>query len=159
MLAVADEGDRMNRRELIALLGGAATAGIVRPAHAAPVPGKVARIGVLGTAPWPPFEGLRDGLRALGYIEGTRVTYEYRWNKGRNDLYSALAAELVALPVDLICTIGTPAALAASKATSTTPILMTPVGDPVKSGLAASMARPGGNLTGFTNLAPVVVGK
>jgi len=159
MPAVADDGDGMNRRKFIALLSGAATAGIVRPAHAAPVPGKVARIGVLGTAPWPPFEGLRDGLRARGYIEGTHVTYEYRWNSGRNDAYAALAAELVALPVDLICTIATPASLAARDATSTIPILMTPVGDPVKSGIVASLARPGGNLTGFTNLAPVIVGK
>ena len=83
----------------------------------------------------------------LGYVEGTNVTYEYRWNKGRNDLYPALAAELAALPVDLILTIATPAAIAARNATSTIPIVMAPVGDPVKSGLAASMARPGGNLT------------
>ena len=149
----------MKRRAFITLLGGAATAAIVRAAHAAPVPGKVVRIGVLGTAPWPPFEGLRDGLRQLGYVEGTNVTYEYRWNRGRNDLYPALAAELVALPVDLILTIATPAAIAAHKATSTIPVVMAPVGDPVKSGLAASMARPGGNMTGFTNLAPVIVGK
>jgi putative ABC transport system substrate-binding protein len=149
----------MNRRELIALLGGAATAGIVRPVCAAPVPGKVVRIGVLGTAPWPPFEGLRAGLRDMGYVEGTHITYEYRWNTGRNDSYAALAAELVALPVDLIFAIATQAALGARNATSTIPILMTPVGDPVKSGLASSMARPGGNLTGFTNLAPVVVSK
>ena len=149
----------MKRRTFVTLLGSVATIGVVRPAHAAPPPGKVIRIGVLGTAPWPPFEGLREGLRELGYVEGRNVTYEYRWNKGRNDLYPALAAELAALPVDLIFTIATPAALAARGATSTIPIIGAPVADPVKSGLAASMARPGSNFTGFTNLAPTVVGK
>jgi putative ABC transport system substrate-binding protein len=150
----------VKRREAISLLVcTAAAASFASRALAEPAKGKVARIGVLGTAPWPPFDGLREGLLNLGYIEGANVTYEYRWNKGRNDSYASLAAELVALPVDLIVTIATPAALAARKATSTIPILMAPVGDPVKSGLVASMARPGGNMTGFTNLAPEIVGK
>jgi putative ABC transport system substrate-binding protein len=152
-----DEVIEMKRRTFVTLLGSVATAGIIRPAHTAPPPGKVVRIGVLGTAPWPPFEGLREGLRELGYVEGRNVTYEFRWNRGRNDLYPALAAELAALPVDLIFTIATPAALAARNATSTIPIIGAPVADPVKSALAESMARPGGNFTGFTNLAPTVV--
>ena len=72
----------MKRRTFVTLLGSVATISVVRPAHAAPPPGKVVRIGVLGTAPWPPFESLREGLRELGYVEGRNVTYEYRWNKG-----------------------------------------------------------------------------
>ena len=134
---------RLKRREAISLLIGTAAAASFAPAASAePAKGKVARIGVLGTAPWPPFDGLREGLLNLGYIEGKTVTYEYRWNKGRNDLYPSLAAELVALPVDLILAIATPAALAARKATSTIPIVMAPVADPVESGLAAVCPIP-----------------
>jgi putative ABC transport system substrate-binding protein len=151
----------VKRRTFITLLGGAAAA---LPLHARstaakPVAGKVTRIGVLGTSPWRPLDGLREGLRELGYAEGKDLIYEYRWNKGRNDLYPALAAELVALPVDLIVAIAVPAALAARNATATIPILMAPVADPIKSGLVSNLARPGGNLTGFTNLASEIVGK
>ena len=99
------------------------------------------------------------GLHPLGYVEGKNLTFEYRWNRGRNGLYPALAAELVALPVDLILTIGTPPALAARNATSSIPIVMAPVGDPIKSGLVSNLARPGGNLTGFTTLATEISGK
>ena len=150
----------MKRREFLGLLGGAAICAFaVHPAAGAPVAGKVARIGVLGTAPWPPFEGLREGLRELGYVEGKNVTFEYRWNGGRNDLYPSLAAELVALPVDVIVAIATPAILAARNATATIPIVMAPIADPIKAGLVSNLARPGGMLTGFSNLAADLVGK
>jgi putative ABC transport system substrate-binding protein len=151
----------VRRRELIRLLGGATLAWPLAagPTTAKPVTGKVARIGVLGTSPWAPFEGLREGLHELGYVEGKNLNFEYRWNGGRNELFPALAAELVALPVDLILTIATPAALAARDATSTIPIVMVPIGDPIKAGLVSNLARPGGNLTGFTNLATEISGK
>ncbi len=151
----------MSRREFITLLGGAAVGWPLAagPITAKPVAGKVARIGVLGTSPWPPFDGLREGLHELGYVEGKNLVFEYRWNRGRNDLYQALAAELIALPVDLILTIATPAALAAREATSTIPIVMAPIGDPIKTGLVSNLARPSGNLTGFTNLATEISGK
>jgi putative ABC transport system substrate-binding protein len=145
----------MKRRDCLQLLGAAA---VTWPFHAGPiaakpVAGKVARIGVLGTSPWAPFDGLREGLRELGYVEGQSLLIDYRWNRGRNELYPTLANELVALPVDLILTIATPAALAARDATSTIPIVMAPIGDPIKAGLVSNLARPGGNLTGFSNIA------
>jgi len=154
----------MKRREFIVALSGAAASSLLWPllagrTMAKPAAGKTARIGVLGTSPWPPFDGLRQGLRELGYVEDKNLFFEYRWNQGRNNLYPALAAELVALPVDLILTIATPAALAARDATSTIPIVMAPIGDPIKAGLVSNLARPGGNLTGFTNLATEISGK
>jgi putative tryptophan/tyrosine transport system substrate-binding protein len=126
---------------------------------AKPLDGKLFRIGVLGTAPWPPFEGLREGLNELGYLEGTNLTFEYRWTRGRGDLYPSLAAELAALPADLILTIATQAALAARDATATIPIVMAPIGDPIKAGLVSNLAHPGRNLTGFTNVAAEISGK
>lgn len=151
----------MSRRNFLALIASGAAAGVCTalPSAARPVEGRTARIGVLGTAPWAPFEGLREGLRELGYIEGKHMALEYRWNNGHNEAYPALAVELVALPVDLIITIATPAALAARDATSTIPILMVPVGDPIKSGLVANLAHPGGNLTGFTIFTADTAGK
>jgi len=147
------------RREFIAGLGGALACAAARQANAAPTRDRVVRIGVLGTSPWPPFEGLREGLRELGYVEGTNLAFEYRWNGGRNELYPPLAAELAAMPVDLILTIATPAALAARDATATIPIVMAPIGDPIKAGLVSNLAHPGRNLTGFTNLATEISGK
>jgi putative tryptophan/tyrosine transport system substrate-binding protein len=151
----------MERRKFITIIGGAVLAWPLGARRTAgkPVAEKVVRIGVLGTFPWSAFDGLRDGLHELGYVEGKNLTFEYRWNGGRNDLYPALAAELVALPVDLILTISTPAALAARNATSTIPIVMAPAGDPIKAGLVPNLARPGGNLTGFTTLATEISGK
>lgn len=150
----------MKRRDVLALVGGGvACVCAAFAATAKPVEGRTARIGVLGTAPWAPFEDLREGLRELGYIEGKHIAFEYRWNKGHNETYPTLAAGLVALPVDLIITIATPAALAARDATSTIPILMVPVGDPIKSGLVANLTHPGGNLTGFTVFTADTAGK
>src|SRR5262245_11532132 len=118
---------------------------------------KVARIGVL-TLGVPPsaraFAGLRQGLQDLGYLEGRNLAIEYRYAEGQADRFPILAAELVGSNVDVIVTESTAAALAAKDATQTIPIVMTTSSDPVKSGLAASFARPGGNVTGLTLLVP-----
>ena len=97
---------------------------------------------------------MRQGLRELGYIEGQNILIEYRWAEGKDDRYATLAAELVSLGVDLIITQGTQATLAARQATSTIPIIVGGAGDLVGEGLVASLARPGGNVTGFTNIDP-----
>jgi putative ABC transport system substrate-binding protein len=117
--------------------------------------GKVARIGVLGTK----SEAFLQGLRDLGYVEGRNVVIEYRLDEGKPERLPALAAELVALRVDVIVTAGTVQALAAKQATTTLPIVFTQVGDPVASGLVTSLRRPGGNATGLSTLAPELVGK
>jgi putative ABC transport system substrate-binding protein len=110
------------------------------------------RVGFLGGASaagyTPLVEALVQGLRDHGYVVGKNLTIEYRWADGRYDRLPALAEELVRLKVDLILTQGTPAALAAKRATSTIPIVMAIVGNPVESGVVTSYARPGGNITG-----------
>ena len=119
---------------------------------------KVLRIGLLSAtrpSPMPPaIEALRQGLRELGYIEGQNIIVEYRWADGKDDRYAPLAAELVSLGVDVIVTQGTQATIAAKQATSTIPIIVGTAGDLVGEGLVASLARPGGNVTGFTNIDP-----
>ncbi len=114
--------------------------------------GKIWRIGVLANEPWRPIEGLREGLRQLGYTEGKTLTFEYRWSQGQADRLPALAADLVRLKVDVIVTVSTPATLAAKQATATIPIVMGIVGDPVGAGIVSSLARPGGNVTGVSTL-------
>jgi putative ABC transport system substrate-binding protein len=99
------------------------------------------------------------GLRELGWIEGQNLAVEYRWAGGREDRLPILAAELVRRKVDIIVTSSTPAAQAAKQATTTIPIVMTFVADPVGSGLVASLARPGGNITGLSTLAAGLVAK
>jgi putative tryptophan/tyrosine transport system substrate-binding protein len=124
----------------------------------------VARIGYLAAnhlAAAPPnlHEAFRQGLRDLGYVEGRTVVIEYREAGGRLERLPALADELVALKVDVIVALTTPAALAAKQATRTLPIVFFGGSDPVTSGLVTSLARPGGNVTGLSGLAPEVVGK
>ncbi len=104
-------------------------------------------------------EAFRQGLRDLGYVEGRNVVIEYRDAEGKFERLSALAAELVALKVDVIVAGGTPAALAAKQATGIIPVVFAGPGDPVTSGLVASLARPGGNVTGLSSFAPELVGK
>ena len=91
-------------------------------------------------------------LRELGWVDGRNVTIEYRWAAGRDERYAELAAELVQRKVDVIVTAGTTAVMAVKKATSTSPIVFAAAGDPVRTGLVASLARPGGNVTGLSNL-------
>ena len=117
-------------------------------------PDKVYRIGVLErTSPTvnvANLESFRQGLRALGYVEGKNLVIEYRSAEGRDDRFADLAAELVRLKVDLILTRGTPAALAAKHATPVIPVVITGVGDPVGQGIITSLAHPGGNITGLS---------
>lgn len=126
-------------------------------------PIKIARIGYLTATPLAELERhtapLRDGLRELGYVEGKNIEFIYRSSEGKGDVRAVLAAELVALKVDVIVTDITGAALAAKKATGTIPIVMTTSTDPVDAGLAASLARPGANVTGLTNVGAELGGK
>jgi putative ABC transport system substrate-binding protein len=143
----------MNRRNtLLALLA----FGVAPLASEAQQRGKVARIGRLSplsaSADAPVREGLRQGLRDLGWVEGQNLAIENRFAEGNVRRLPALAAELVRLNVDVIVTGSVPAAAAAKNATATIPIVMVMTGDPVASGLAASLSRPGGNLTGMTVL-------
>jgi putative ABC transport system substrate-binding protein len=121
------------------------------------------RIGYLGSSSpslEPHYvEAFLQKLHDLGYAEGQNVSVEYRWAEGHDDRLAGLAAELVRSHVDVIVTTGTPAAFAAKQATTTIPIVMASAGDPVRSGLVASLARPGGNVTGFTVLGPELEGK
>jgi ABC-type uncharacterized transport system substrate-binding protein len=143
------------RREFITLLGGAAVAWPIaaRTQQLAKIP----RIGIIDDSPiWNAF---RHGLRDLGYLEGQNIAFDYRYAGGLPDRLAWVAVELVRRPVDLIATFGTPPTLAAKQATTTIPIVMMGVGDPVGAGLVSSLARPGGNITGNTILAPEVAGK
>ncbi|HEY7244734.1 MAG TPA: ABC transporter substrate-binding protein [Xanthobacteraceae bacterium] len=137
----------MKRREFITFLGGAVAAW-PRTASAQSS-GRLWKIGVLANEAWPPLQGLQHGLQDLGYIEGKSYLFVYRFAQGHAERFPALASELVNLPVDLIVAWGTPASLAAHKATDTIPIVMS-AGDPVGAGIVGSLARPGGNLTGIS---------
>jgi ABC-type uncharacterized transport system substrate-binding protein len=126
---------------------------------------KVRRLGILLFAspelplPRALLGVFRQELRALGYIEGQHIALEYRWAEGRDERFPDLAAELVRLDPAVIVATGTPAALAAQHATTTIPIIVTAMADPVRDGLVASLARPGGNITGSTFLGPELVPK
>ena len=151
----------MRRREFITLLGGAAAAWPM--AARAQQIGKVYRIGFLGNSTAALEANLvkpfRDGLRELGYEDGRNIVIEYRWAEGNYDRFPALVAELLALRVDVIVTAGTPATLAVKQATTSVPLVMVAVGDPLGTGIVASLARPGGNVTGFSSIAPELEGK
>jgi putative ABC transport system substrate-binding protein len=149
----------MYRRAFVA---GATAVFAVPQAAKAQQTGKVARVGYLAgslaSAPYLP-QAFRQGLRDLGYVEGRSVVIEYRDAEGKLERLPALAAELVALKVDVIVAPGTPVALAAKQATRILPIVFPVAIDPIRSGLVTSLARPGGNVTGLSVLAPEVVGK
>ena len=149
----------MKRREFLTLLGGA-TAGWPQVARAQQA-GKIARIGYLASnlTNQSPLEAFRRGLRDLGYDEGRNVVIEYRDAQGKLEPLPALAVELVALKVDVIVASSTAAALAAKQATTVGPIVFATVPDPVGTGLVTSLARPGGNITGLSNLNADLVGK
>ena len=142
----------MKRRAFIAALGGAAAWPLVARAQQA---GRPARVGILtgGAEPANPvFEAFRQEMRRLGYVEGRTLIIEFRSAAGANDRLPELAAELVRMPVDIILTEATPASIAAKQATSTIPIVMGVVADALGPGLVDNLARPGGNITGFTAL-------
>jgi putative tryptophan/tyrosine transport system substrate-binding protein len=151
----------MRRREFITLLGGAAAAWPL--AARAQQPAKVARIGFLGSASASGYAnqlaGFRAGLRDLGYVEGTNAIIEYRWAEGNYERLPGLVADLIRSNVDVIVTHGTPGSLAAKQATATVPIVVGIIGDPVASGLVASLARPGGNITGQSFFNPELSAK
>jgi len=133
-------------------------------ANAQPQSGKVYRIGLLGahshSVHAKGVEALRAGLGDLGYVESKNIVIESRWAEGKYDRLPDLVAELVALKVDVIVTTGgTPPALAAKQATTTIPIVTTGVGDAVGTGIVASLARPGGNITGLTDSVPELAAK
>jgi putative ABC transport system substrate-binding protein len=146
-----------------AFIGGLASTVVMISCIVTAAAGKTPRIGFLGNStaaleanlirPW------REGLRDFGYVEGQNVAVEYRWAEGRYERFPALIAELLALKVDVIVTAGTPAAQAVKRATSTIPLVMIAVGDPVSTGLVSSLGRPGGNATGLVSIAPDLEGK
>jgi putative ABC transport system substrate-binding protein len=123
-------------------------------------PAKMPRIGWLGpNPPEPSLEVFKQGLRDLGWIEGQTIAIEYRWTTGQVDRLPALAAELVRLQVDLIVAVSSPAVRAAKDATTSIPIVIAAAVDPVRLGFVASLARPGGNITGISNIQPELAGK
>ena len=124
---------------------------------------KLRRIGFLGNST-PALEAnlvgpFREGLRDLGYVEGRDIAIEFRWAEGDYRRFPKLIAELLAVPVEIIVTAGTPSAQAVEHASSTIPLVMVAVGDPVGTHLVASLAHPGGNATGLTSIAPDLEGK
>jgi putative ABC transport system substrate-binding protein len=149
----------MRRRELLLLLVGAVIAPRTLRAQQKTMP----VIGYLSLAlpgsNAANVAAFRQGLGEAGFVEGQNVTIEYRWAEGRNDRLPELAADLVGRKVDVICADGTPSILAAKAATSTIPIVLVGGGDPVAAGVVASLARPGGNLTGVTFMIPELMAK
>jgi putative ABC transport system substrate-binding protein len=151
----------MRRRSFMTLLGGAAVAWplMARAQQSAKIP----RVGFMGNSTEALEANLvgpfREGLRELGYEEGRNIVIHYRWADGKYERFPTLIAELLAANVDVIVTAGTPAALAVKKATSTVPLVMIAVGDPVGTGIVPSLTRPGGNITGLSSIAPDLEGK
>jgi putative ABC transport system substrate-binding protein len=136
------------RRDFIALFGGAAAWPLAARAQQPP---KMARLGYLAPASIPHLiEALRGGLSRAGYVEGQNLAIEYRFALGQSKTYDELAVELIRLGPDAMVVVGTPPALAAKRQTTTIPIIMAPAADPLRLGLVASLARPGGNVTGVT---------
>jgi len=150
----------MRRRDFIKLLG---SGGLVWPFAARAQGRKVPRIGLISpfspsdTALW--HKAFLQGLRDLGWVEGKTITIEYRYAEGRNDRLPELIADLVRRKVDIIVTAVTNDTLAAKNATREIPIVMAAAGDPVATGIADSLARPGGNVTGLSQMNPDLIGK
>lgn len=149
----------MQRREFISLLGGAAA----WPLAAWAQPNRTYRIGILETIPLASnaanFNALRQGLQQLGYIDGRNLVLEYRSADGHADRFHGLALELVRRHVDLIVTRGTPAARAAKETTTTIPVVMAAIGEPLGVGVVATLAHPGSNITGLSAFVTELAGK
>ena len=151
--------DRVHRRDFLVAAGTLLAAPLVADAQQA---ANVTRIGYLShnlAASSHLRDAFLQGLRELGYVEGRNVVIEYRYAEGKPERLPALAAELVALKVDVIVTVSNTTALAAKQATRTVPIVFTAVANPVAAGIVTSLARPGGNLTGLASLGSELVGK
>ena len=147
----------LRRREFLTVLSGAAMALMIRPDVAlGQQPRKSPTIGFLGTTTptiWSAnVAAFQNRLRELDWIDGRNVTIEFRWGRGRDDRYAELADELAQQKVDIIVTAGTTAVIAVKKVTSAIPIVFAAAGDPVRTGLVSSLSRPGGNVTGLSNL-------
>jgi putative ABC transport system substrate-binding protein len=157
--------DGWSRRQFLRAATVAGTAGFLgfgSEAAAAQQPTKIPRIGFLGgslSATATRVEAFRQGLRELGYVEAKNIIIEWRYAEGKPDHEREFAAELVRLKVDVIVTAGSTSTRAAKEATATIPIVMTQDPDPVGNGFVASLARPGGNITGLSNLGPELSGK
>ena len=150
----------IRRREFIATVGGAATWTVAARGQQT---NNLATIGFLGSGT-PATQGQRhvsfvQRLRELGWIDGSTIAIEYRWAEGRGERFAEIAAEFVRLKVNAIVVSGTPAIIAAKQATSLIPIVFVGAGDPVGTGLVASLSRPGGNITGLSSQAPDTLGK
>jgi putative ABC transport system substrate-binding protein len=149
----------MKRRDFIALVSGVVAGAIGTPfgVQAQQDRRRPAHVGIVDNTPaWDPF---RQQLRELGYVEGENIVFDYQKADGVPDRLEAAATALAKMPVDVIVVFGTPAALAAKRATATVPIVAVSIGDPIGSGLVSGFARPGGNITGNTILGPDVVTK
>ena len=150
----------MNRRDTVLALLAFGVAPLASVAWAA---GKVFRIGFLGNSTAALEANLvgpfAEALRNLGYVDGRNAQVEYRWAEGKYERFPALIGELIALKVDVIVTAGTPATLAVKKATTSVPIVMVAVGDPVGTGIVSSLSQPGGNITGLTSISAELEGK
>src|SRR5580692_2853102 len=143
-------GPDMRRREFLGIFGGAATVWpLTARAQQSQAP---RRIGLMANLPLPPIQKFRERLQKLGYVEGKNLIIEYRYGEGRDDQFPSFAAELVAIPVEVIVVWGNPAAFAAKRATTTIPILIGAAGDVVNTGLISNLAHPESNLTGFVAL-------
>jgi putative tryptophan/tyrosine transport system substrate-binding protein len=148
----------MRRREFIALLGGAASWPLAALAQQPKVP-TIGALVIGNISPEQFWREFRQGLRDLGYVEGQNIRFEFRSAEGHLDRLPELAAELVRLKVDIIVTWFTPTALAAKQATREIPIVMAETGDPIGTGLVASLPRPGGNVTGMASVTAELAGK
>src|SRR5215213_12013805 len=148
----------MRRREFIGLLG-ANTAMLPMAVYAQPKMPTIGALVIGNISPEQFWREFRQGLRDLGYIDGQNIRFEFRSAEGHLDRLPELAAELVRLKVDVFVTWFTPTALAAKQATREIPIVMAETGDPVGTGLVASLSRPGGNVTGIASATAELAGK
>jgi putative ABC transport system substrate-binding protein len=152
--ASAWEGVGMRRRDFITLLGGAAAWPLAAGAQQADSTARQVRVGLIAASPPTPamLNAFRDGMRERGYVEGQNLSVAVRWPQGSFEQDPGVVAELVSGNVDVIVAWATPTVIAVRRVTSTIPIVMVSVGDPVGSGFIASLARPGGNITGISSI-------